>query len=556
MASLSTVIQGLLVAQLPEYEISNDAIGYLCNFSEKLLVRLINESQHHTKVSAAEVKVAICSIFPSEWAEYILNSATAQLRPPFVGEREAMLMKQEMQEINDFELIDGNLSPERERKPAKNLFISADFIKGFIKELVTVNSLSSPNIADDAGIYLSVSIECALSKFIQQAQTTLLKATVDQMVITQHALLEAINVDPQLTMLAKALNLYSAPEDVHAQVSDFEPIEDDTPEDSIYSNVKEPQEDVEVVHQEESTVLVSQPVVEEIADATESFVGKDKTESDIEEYKVPVVLGSDTESHDSPATTIPQVDSPTVAVSELNKQPQSVELHLPAGSPSQVAMVRNPIVDLYGRCCPYFEVSSFAIHMLSSILEIFIRHVISETYRIGHPHARIMRQHAREAVRKLTTFQSQMLEEISHSEGNLFNGCINASVKIMPSTTDCDLDVGSYIAEVVLYISSRILLVASAHARLAGLWLIHSNHIVDASLQFISAPIIAPLIQQLNQNATEGPVVPIPAAPRIRAAEMIYLSSIIKETPLQLDNQLLVIFVFLVTLSIHTLCVR
>jgi len=242
----------------------------------------------------------------------------------------------------------------------------------------------------------------------------------------------------------------------------------------------------------------------------------------------------------------------------VNAEPEAIdeELHLPPATPSEVAMVKKPIVNLYGRCCPYFDASTFAIHLLSSIVEFFIRQVISETNRISHPHRRVLKQHVREVVRKLTTFQSQMLDEISHSDGNLFNECVSSSVKIISRAPEWDLDSESYVAEVVLYVTSRILLLASAHARLAGLWIINSHQIASASLQVISASSpISQLIQQLqDQNTTEGPLVPIPPAPRIRAAEMIYLSSIIRETPLQLDNQLLVIFVFLVTLSIHTLC--
>eukprot|EP00026_Physarum_polycephalum_P004491 Phypoly_transcript_04512.p1 GENE.Phypoly_transcript_04512~~Phypoly_transcript_04512.p1 ORF type:complete len:601 (+),score=89.39 Phypoly_transcript_04512:308-2110(+) len=597
MASLSTVIQGLLVAQLPEYEISNDAIGYLCNFSEKLLDYLINKARHNQgTVSGAEMKGAVGSTFPSEWLELILSNAAAQITPR-TEERDSLLK----QEISDFELIDdGHVVHEVERSSSGNLFLSGDFIKSFLPPDV------ASRLDSDGRIYLSVSIESVLSKFIQQAPAALQQhKDEDQMVITQRALVEAMQADSQLAQLAKALSLYT-PQGNAAIDADFEPIEDETLEEEIETedsieSLKTPE--LSQATQEETVHTTENMAKEEKEEANEEFLEVEKGSDDLATTELvndellpveePASVGEDLSqaseelssideepaliSAESAQTKIepahgdadsaiantelaplseepsPISEEPTPASSEL--APVDEELYLPKASPSELAIVKKPVVSLFGRCCPYFDVSTFAIHLLSSIMELFIRQVISETNRISHPHRKVLKQHIREVVRKLTTFQSQMLDEISHSDGNLFNECVSSSVKIVSRTTEWDLDSESYVAEVVLYVTSRILLLASAHARLAGLWIVNSPHITSASLQVISASPIVHFIQQLkDQNSPEGPLVPIPAAPRIRAAEMIYLSSIIRETPLQLDNQLLVIFVFLVTLSIHTLC--
>jgi len=620
MASLSTVIQGLLVAQLPEYEISNDAIGYLCNFSEKLLDHLINKAQHDQgAVSGAEMKAAVCSTFPSEYLELILSNATAQLAPR--NEERDYLLKQE---ISDFELIDdGHAVQEVERASSGNLFLSGDFIKSFLPPDV------ASRLDSEGRIYLSVSIESVLSKFIQQAPTALQHhKDEDQMVITQRALVEVMQVDPQLAQLTKALSLYTPREGADLEaIPDFEPIEDETLEEeaekastdilftpetplskATHEEIVHTTEDIIKEEQEESNIGNSEVLLEsrkegddstamELVDEEPVIVNEEPVlvneepvlvnEEPVLVNEEPVLVNQEPEPINVEPTLVSvEAAHANVAPAHVNEVPVSIyeepvpiyeepvpiyeepvtvnaeptpvdeDLHLPPATPSEVAMVKKSIVNLYGRCCPYFDASTFAIHLLSSIVEFFIRQVISETNRISHPHRRVLKQHIREVVRKLTTFQSQMLDEISHSDGNLFNECVSSSVKIISRTPEWDLDSESYVAEVVLYVTSRILLLASAHARLAGLWIINSHQIASASLQVISASSpISQLIQQLkDQNTTEGPLVPIPPAPRIRAAEMIYLSSIIRETPLQLDNQLLVIFVFLVTLSIHTLC--
>jgi len=103
---------------------------------------------------------------------------------------------------------------------------------------------------------------------------------------------------------------------------------------------------------------------------------------------------------------------------------------------------------------------------------------------------------------------------------------------------------------------------ASAHARMGSSWLITSADVSYAALQFCSdgSP-VNKFVKKLENDSSsiaphagEGDVLQPTPAPRIRAAEMIYLTSIINETPLQLDNQLLIVFLFLVSLSLHTLC--
>lgn len=582
MASLSTVIQGLLVDQLPEYEISNDAIGYLCDFSEKLLAHLVNGQPHaDIPISHEKVKQAILSTFPNEWAELILRAATAQLGAPHVEERDSILK----QEISDFELIDAEqVVPEVERKASGNLFLSPEFIKSF---------LSAP-LESEACIYLSVCVESVLSKLIHQGLNSLRKHIgEDQTVITRLALVEAITGDDQLSQLAKALNLYEVTNSDDIGM-DFEPILQDSFDEEeskdigesndtnskVWSEIKESSE-LKVGNIRDDSSVEENGEVHEASELKADDVKEAEMEEVNKEEVLPAQVPEVTASEETKIETEVEVESePIVADSELAKlvtEPNIVnsaksedvleesistrasEVLTPAelfANPSDLTMVRKPIVNLHARCCPYFDASTFAIHMLSSIVELFIRHVIRETSRIAQPHSRVAREHAREAVRRLTTFQSQMLDEINCSDDNVFKECVSNQVKIVPRPPEWNTDTESYIAEVVLYVCTRIMLVAAAQARLAGLWVIHSQHIATASLQLLPSPSpIAQLVQKLaDQNAPEGPMAVIPSAPRIKAAEMLYLNSIIKETPLQLDNQLLVIFMFLVTLSIHTLC--
>ena len=209
---------------------------------------------------------------------------------------------------------------------------------------------------DEPQIYLSVSVESVLSKFIQQARVALQQhRDEDQMAITQRALVEAIQEDVQLAQLARTLHLYS-----NQVTPEFEPIEDETPGEQVGNDdVKEAEKALEQVHEEEkrsdaiteaqaSERLLSQAREENsTVFSTASVVEEDHVESSIESSEEQLLVGSDKEGHSTIApqiinhNTITTVVEPPVVSEAPDQELASVYIHLPlpAANASNLARV-------------------------------------------------------------------------------------------------------------------------------------------------------------------------------------------------------------------------
>lgn len=581
--SLSTVIQGLLVAQAPEYEISNEAIGYLNDFSGKVMQQILNEirrSCSNNVISNAEIKSAIEKVFPQPWVPLIFKGAT-QMNSSEDDDKELTLKS----ELSDFEIIDDDrYVPEAKEKNLGNLFLSPDFIKSYLPSDV------ASRVDTQGCIYLAASLESVLSTLIQQARVEL-DQSPEPTVITKSAIEQAIQCDSLLLLLNPFLADEPEP-DVYS--GDFEPIDSSTEIDNS-EPPKEMTPAEETVEKEEDQLempSISEKMVDDV-----SFEESNITQEDSEEIDANIDANVDTNvdtnvnvdanvnaNVDVNIDTNVKVDAnidaniddadqhislkKSVDADEEHQVPDVMpnEFYAPAlveydaeqefelQECSDLSKISQPVFDLYGNCCPYFDITTFAIHMLSSIVELFMRRVISEASHAARPQSRALKRHVREVVLRLTSFQSGLMDGIPHCEPNSFSECVNDAVKIVAKESEWDQDALIYVSDIVAYVGHRVLLLAASQARIQGSWIINSSALVVAS-SLVLPTLSKPITKFVNSVSTagEGTVLTPPPAPRIRAAEMIYLSSILKETPLQFDNQLLVVFMFLVSLSLHTL---
>lgn len=59
--------------------------------------------------------------------------------------------------------------------------------------------------------------------------------------------------------------------------------------------------------------------------------------------------------------------------------------------------------------------------MLSSIMELFLLHLVTETCNIARPQKRIMKHHVREALARLTSPQALPQNELPQTDSSIFN---------------------------------------------------------------------------------------------------------------------------------------
>jgi len=550
--SLSTVIQGLLVAQLPEYEISNDAIGYMSDFSGDVFKKLVNEASAipSAAISYSEVKAAISKVFPDAWVPLIYREASNKVFHQQTDDKDSQLKT----EISDFEIIDDDhLSPKVQNKHSGSLFLSADFIKSYLPSPI------ASRIDNHGCIYLSVGLESVISRVIQQSQVVVEQES-GPLVITKEAIGQAIQNDTWLSLLNKSVTA------VVDDTTEFEAVAD-VVEDNLLEEAN-PADNFAFVERTDERVVSDQvvPASDDLIDSDPEVVpsaAEKETPAAIEQVQAIAdsVVPSDELAVDDDNDDI---DSENIISSELKLSYGDSSPRGPIAYEDLIQYelkfkAKKPVTELYGRCCPYFDATTFAIHMLSSIVEIFLLHLVTETCGIARPEKRTIKQFVRVAISRLTNPNS-VPGQIPESSSNIFTDMVNSGIEVASKGVEWDTEAKSSVSDAVMYISSRILLVAAAHAQSTGEWVITSNGVAVATQLIFSAtsPIITLIKNLVTTNyGGEGPIITPPPAPRIRAAEMIYLTSLFKETPLQLDNQLLVVFMFLVSLSLHTIiCVK
>jgi len=229
----------------------------------------------------------------------------------------------------------------------------------------------------------------------------------------------------------------------------------------------------------------------------------------------------------------------------------------------------SPLLLILQQTCFGFDITSRAIQIVACMAEYLIRYVIieaSRTARYNPPHtltpvqvqAAVRKilppELARDAVRYATDADTSPLQ---NDVARLVHA---AALELLQPAWGVALGANAdhYIAGVLVYVASQALISAASYAHsIDRVWVIRGgdvNHIADSLCTAVS-----PLFQVIQgaaekqPNTLESIILAPPCPPRDRAADKIYLTSIIHETPLQADNQLLIVFLLLASLSLRAI---
>jgi hypothetical protein len=524
--SFSPAIQGLLVNLNPEYEITNDAISFVSQLSQTVLTKVIKDAarliqyQNGKRITSIEIQVALRNLFPAELARQAISEAATALNEYQVQAKDDTMREA----IAEFEVLDDDKKVTESTKPTKSgrhfIWFSGDLILKFLSEQSSLD-VDDSKIDNTGTIFLASSLEYFVTRLLDvvghKSSPTLTKPAF-QSVFEEGEIFHGlwINLHPPL------------------QADEVVPVGDASANIPNDTRVEE--------HGGSPSVVANIP------------------QSPAKSPSVPNILLTRTSSFSSPPA------SPGSQLFEyLSPEPRL-----------DVRTFVAPLLFLLSQACAGVEITSRAMQILASMAEFLLRYVVVESARVARykpPHtvstlqvqAAVRRalpsEFAREAIKFATDTRENMFQNrallLVHSAAGLVHPLWSVSFEEGADT---------FVANVMVYGVKQVLVVAAGNAKKAGRWVINSNELLQAieSAITMATPIWKAVLAATERSSIslaftnsgmEGAILMPPCSPRVFAADKIYFTSIISETPLQTDNQILIMFLFLASLSLRAIIV-
>jgi histone H3/H4 len=236
----------------------------------------------------------------------------------------------------------------------------------------------------------------------------------------------------------------------------------------------------------------------------------------------------------------------------------------------------TPLLLLLGQACAGVEITSRAMQILASMAEFLLRFLVVESARVARykpPHT-VSTLQVQAAVRRAlpSEFAREAIKSATDSSENTFQNrallLVHSAAGFVHPLWSVSFEDGAdtFIANVMVYGVKQVLVVAAGNAKKAGRWIINTNDLLQAieTVITIATPIWKAVLAAKERSlislihsgsGLEGAILMPPCSPRASAADKIYFTSIIGETPLQTDNQILIMFLFLASLSLRAIIV-